>query len=81
MLHGVSVLELCLVIAMKHVRQIYDDEPFNFEMVFRGKYLTITCLILVSCSACLLFILCIHYIYLFNSNSVFKASNLCIYST
>ena len=36
MLHGVSVLELCLVIAMKHVRQIYDDEPFNFEMVFRG---------------------------------------------
>jgi origin recognition complex subunit 4 len=35
MLHGVSVLELCLVIAMKHVRQIYDDEPFNFEMVFK----------------------------------------------
>ncbi|KAL5009478.1 hypothetical protein ScPMuIL_011783 [Solemya velum] len=34
MLHGVSVLELCLIIAMKHLTDIYDGEPFNFEMVY-----------------------------------------------
>ncbi|NP_001081561.1 origin recognition complex subunit 4 [Xenopus laevis] len=32
-LHGVSVLELCLIIAMKHLQDIYDGEPFNFQMV------------------------------------------------
>ncbi|CAG5131017.1 unnamed protein product [Candidula unifasciata] len=34
MLHGVSTLELCLIIAMKHLTDIYDGEPFNFEMVY-----------------------------------------------
>ncbi|XP_046397242.1 origin recognition complex subunit 4 [Ischnura elegans] len=34
MLEGLSVLELCLVISMKHINEIYDKEPFNFEMVF-----------------------------------------------
>lgn len=34
MLHGVSVLELCLIIAMKHITDIYEGEPFNFEMVY-----------------------------------------------
>ncbi|XP_033724735.1 origin recognition complex subunit 4-like [Pecten maximus] len=34
MLHGVSILELCLIIAMKHLTEIYDGEPFNFEMVY-----------------------------------------------
>lgn len=29
-----SVLELCLLVAIKHLAQIYDGEPFNFEMVF-----------------------------------------------
>jgi len=29
-----SVLELCLLVAIKHLTQIYDGEPFNFEMVF-----------------------------------------------
>lgn len=28
------ILELCLLIAIKHLSQIYDNEPFNFEMVF-----------------------------------------------
>jgi origin recognition complex subunit 4 len=28
------ILELCLLIAIKHLTQIYDNEPFNFEMVF-----------------------------------------------
>jgi len=39
MLQGLSVLELCLVVAMRHLTQIYD-EPFNFEMVMReyGKF-------------------------------------------
>ncbi|XP_048727169.1 origin recognition complex subunit 4-like isoform X2 [Ostrea edulis] len=34
MLHGVSILELCLIIAMKHMTEIYEGEPFNFEMVY-----------------------------------------------
>ncbi|BFZ06338.1 hypothetical protein BsWGS_09377 [Bradybaena similaris] len=34
MLHGVSTLELCLIIAMKHLTDIYEGEPFNFEMVY-----------------------------------------------
>ncbi|XP_071444263.1 origin recognition complex subunit 4 [Hetaerina americana] len=34
MLEGLSILELCLVISMKHLNEIYDKEPFNFEMVF-----------------------------------------------
>jgi len=28
------ILELCLLIAIKHLTQIYDNEPFNFEMVY-----------------------------------------------
>ena len=34
---GVSILELCLIIAIKHITDIYEGEPFNFEMVFNGK--------------------------------------------
>ncbi|MEE6489168.1 hypothetical protein FKM82_015508 [Ascaphus truei] len=33
LMHGLSVLEMCLVIAMKHLQDIYDGEPFNFQMV------------------------------------------------
>lgn len=33
-LHGLSVLELCLIIAMKHLNSIYEGQPFNFEMVY-----------------------------------------------
>ncbi|KAG7259754.1 hypothetical protein CRUP_004329 [Coryphaenoides rupestris] len=33
-LHGLSILELCLVIAMKHLNDIYDREPFNLQMVY-----------------------------------------------
>lgn len=33
---GISVLELCLVIAMKHLSEIYRNTPFNFEMVYKG---------------------------------------------
>ncbi|XP_003793056.1 origin recognition complex subunit 4 isoform X1 [Otolemur garnettii] len=32
--HGLSVLEICLVIAMKHLNDIYEEEPFNFQMVY-----------------------------------------------
>ncbi|KAK6969859.1 hypothetical protein BgiMline_025470 [Biomphalaria glabrata] len=38
MLHGISTLELCLIIAMKHLTDIYEGEPFNFEMVY-SEYL------------------------------------------
>lgn len=34
LLQGLSILELCLVIAMSHQTEIYDGEPFNFEMIF-----------------------------------------------
>lgn len=37
---GVSVLELTLVLSMKHLNEVYDGEPFNFEMVYSSKYLT-----------------------------------------
>jgi origin recognition complex subunit 4 len=33
-LSALSVLEICLVIAMKHHSQIYDRDPFNFEMLY-----------------------------------------------
>ncbi|KAH0621379.1 hypothetical protein JD844_022605 [Phrynosoma platyrhinos] len=31
---GLSVLEFCLIIAMKHLNDTYDGEPFNFQMVY-----------------------------------------------
>ncbi|XP_055836733.1 origin recognition complex subunit 4 [Episyrphus balteatus] len=31
---GLSVLELCLIITMKHHSEIYDRDPFNFEIIF-----------------------------------------------
>ncbi|XP_061788384.1 origin recognition complex subunit 4 [Nerophis lumbriciformis] len=33
MLHGLSILELCLVIAIKHLNDVYQGEPFNLQMV------------------------------------------------
>lgn len=33
-----SVLEFCLVIAMKHHEEIYDNKPMNFEMIL-SRYL------------------------------------------
>ncbi|XP_035904740.1 origin recognition complex subunit 4 [Anopheles stephensi] len=33
LLMGLSVLEICLIIAMKHHSEIYDREPFNYEMI------------------------------------------------
>lgn len=30
---GVSVLEMCLLIAIKHHCDIYDNDPFNFEII------------------------------------------------
>lgn len=32
-LNSLSVLEICLIIAMKHHTDIYDNQPFNFEMI------------------------------------------------
>ncbi|XP_069791095.1 origin recognition complex subunit 4 isoform X2 [Narcine bancroftii] len=36
-LHGLSVMELYLIIAMKHLNSIYEGQPFNFEMVYNGE--------------------------------------------
>merc|ERR1712170_271603 len=48
-IRDLSITELCLLIAIKHLEQIYDNEPFNFEMVYheyvkfkRRKYSTLT---------------------------------------
>merc|ERR1712115_764672 len=45
-LRDLSITELCLLIAIKHIEHIYDNEPFNFEMVYhefvkRRKYSTL----------------------------------------
>ncbi|XP_075215104.1 origin recognition complex subunit 4 isoform X4 [Lycorma delicatula] len=37
-LQGLSVLEITLIIAMSHQTEIFDGEPFNFEMII-GRYL------------------------------------------
>ncbi|XP_020291652.1 origin recognition complex subunit 4 isoform X2 [Pseudomyrmex gracilis] len=34
MLEGLSILEICLIIAMKHETEIFDGEPLNFEAVY-----------------------------------------------
>ncbi|XP_030376583.1 origin recognition complex subunit 4 [Scaptodrosophila lebanonensis] len=34
LLCGLSVLEICLIIAIKHHSEIYDHDPFNFEIIF-----------------------------------------------
>lgn len=31
---GLSVLEFCLMISICHHSEIYDKEPFNFEMIY-----------------------------------------------
>jgi len=36
-LSGLSILELCLIIAMKHLVEIHGDEQFNFQMVYNGE--------------------------------------------
>lgn len=33
---GLSILELCLIIAMKHLNDVYEGEPFNLQMVHNG---------------------------------------------
>ncbi|XP_011506352.1 PREDICTED: origin recognition complex subunit 4 [Ceratosolen solmsi marchali] len=37
-LEGLSILEMCLIIAMKHETEIFDGEPLNFEKV-SNRYL------------------------------------------
>ena len=34
LLRGVTMLELCLIIAMNHLSNIHSGEPFNFQMVY-----------------------------------------------
>eukprot|EP00058_Branchiostoma_floridae_P012619 XP_002598107.1 hypothetical protein BRAFLDRAFT_124289 [Branchiostoma floridae] len=33
-LHGLSVLELCLVVAMRRLSDVFVNQPFNFQMVY-----------------------------------------------
>lgn len=35
LLCDLSVMEFCLIIAMKHHCEIYDRDPFNFEMIYK----------------------------------------------
>ena len=34
LLGGLSVLEMCVLISIKHVLFLYEDQPFNFEMCY-----------------------------------------------
>lgn len=34
LIRDLSIVELCLLVAVKHISDIYDNEPFNFEMVY-----------------------------------------------
>lgn len=34
-INSLSVLEICLIIAMYHHCEIYDNQPFNFEMILQ----------------------------------------------
>lgn len=34
LLSGLSVLEMCVLISIKHVLFLYEDQPFNFEMCY-----------------------------------------------
>ena len=43
MLRGVSILELCLIIAMKHIVELHGEDPFNFEMVYNGTHASSVC--------------------------------------
>lgn len=45
MLHGLSILELCLIIAMKHLNDVYEGEPFNLQMVHNGAAPHTSCLL------------------------------------
>ena len=38
---GVSILELVLILAMKHLREVHLGEPLNFEMVFDGMFVCV----------------------------------------
>ena len=37
MIHDLSVLELSLLIASKHVSDLHNGDSINFEMIFDGK--------------------------------------------
>ena len=39
MLASLSVLELTLLVAIRHLSQLSQQEPFNFEMVYSGEYM------------------------------------------
>ena len=38
---GLSVLELCLLIAMAHLTEKLDGEPFNGEMIYQGEFMLV----------------------------------------
>ncbi len=40
-LRGLSVVELTLMVAMNHLSQLEEQEPFNFEMVYSGKWFAV----------------------------------------
>jgi origin recognition complex subunit 4 len=42
-LAGLTLIETCVLIAIKHIQIIYDGQPFNFEMAYHeyDKFLTI----------------------------------------
>ena len=45
MLRGVSILELCLIVAMKQIVETKGEDPFNFEMVYSGEPEHLYCIV------------------------------------
>ena len=38
LIKDLSVVEICLLVAIKHINQIYDNEPFNFEVFLKKSF-------------------------------------------
>lgn len=49
---GLSILELCLVIAIKHLNDVYEGEPFNLQMVHNGTIARLNYTNRRSCPVC-----------------------------
>ncbi len=41
LIHGLSVLELSVLVASRHATELNQCEPINFEMIFDGNYTTV----------------------------------------
>ena len=57
---GVSILELVLILAMKHLREVHPGEALNFEMVFDGVCVCVCVCMCVCVCVCVCLRACVH---------------------